>query len=543
MKPREKVVGVLMVMILIASCEHKKQKKASPTGFSDQLFTEQLQTMLKPADTAKIIGFMSVQAAVRLTYQLDGYEPIWVKINFKPTEASGKLLDEIEDLRWDGLDPERYNLTAIRKLKIKLDTNKTNSVKDAIVFDTMLTHSYLAASKDLLLGLVQPGNADSLWFHTNDTLWSVSQILADTSGKYHSLNDYRSELPTYSLLRNEYKHYYELIKDTLLNKSIAKLDGVKNPDSVMMATIYSIIKTELPWVTPVPNDSESEEYQMLTAYQGYAGVKQTGKPDSSTLASLRIPADSFLKKISANMERIRWMQKEFGKLYLIVDVPLMELFLKRDGANAVHMRVVVGRRERQTPSLNANMANVVINPSWGVPPTILKKDVLPGLVKSGKKYLSRKGLKAYDNDGNAVDPSFINAHNYRRYTYKQAPGDDNSLGYVKFNFPNHWDVYMHDTPHRGDFVKRDRFLSSGCVRVQRPKEMAVYILSELEKMTFTMGKLDSMIRTHKTRWEILKNKIPVHIAYLTAFEDTTGTHIQFVRDIYHRDGKLISLLN
>ncbi len=243
------------------------------------------------------------------------------------------------------------------------------------------------------------------------------------------------------------------------------------------------------------------------------------------------------------MERIRWMQKEFGKLYLIVDVPLMELFLKRDGANAVHMRVVVGRRERQTPSLNANMANVVINPSWGVPPTILKKDVLPGLVKSGKKYLSRKGLKAYDNDGNAVDPSFINAHNYRRYTYKQAPGDDNSLGYVKFNFPNHWDVYMHDTPHRGDFVKRDRFLSSGCVRVQRPKEMAVYILSELEKMTFTMGKLDSMIRTHKTRWEILKNKIPVHIAYLTAFEDTTGTHIQFVRDIYHRDGKLISLLN
>jgi murein L,D-transpeptidase YcbB/YkuD len=208
----------------------------------------------------------------------------------------------------------------------------------------------------------------------------------------------------------------------------------------------------------------------------------------------------------------------------------------------MHMRVIVGKPERQTPSLFAIMANVVINPPWGVPPTILKNDVLPGLEKSGKTYMAKKGLKVYDKEGKRVKVSIINAHNYKSYTYKQDPGDDNSLGYVKFNLPNPWDIYLHDTPHRGDFVKRYRALSSGCIRLQQPQEMAIYILSQIEKRNYTPGKLDSVIETHKTKWEILKTKIPVHITYLTAFEDTTGMHIQFTKDIYDRDDKLISLL-
>ena len=312
----------------------------------------------------------------------------------------------------------------------------------------------------------------------------------------------------------------------------------------MTEQIISVIKAEIPWIEPTDNDTISQQKQYVMAYQNYCGIRITGKLDSTTFASLATSPEVFIKKIKANMERIRWMQRQFGDLYLIVDVPEMELFLRRDGLNALHMRVVVGKPERQTPSLFATMANIVINPSWGVPPTILKKDVLPGLRKSGRKYMRKKGLKVYDSDGDVVDPSFINESNYRRYTYKQAPGDDNSLGYVKFNLPNPWDIYLHDTPHRDDFGKHDRFLSSGCIRVQYPQEMAIYILADLEqKKNYTPGRLDSIIATHKTKWEILKTRIPVHIAYLTAYADTTGKHVQFMRDIYHRDEKLISLLN
>ena len=495
-----------------------------------------------PVDTTNKKIAKSLTADVWRTYVAGGYIPIWFREDYTPNDASGKLVEELEDLQMDGINPERYNLGAIRKLKQKLDTTKHNSLRDVITLDTMLTRSYLYASKDLLMGEIAPRKADSLWFHVNDSAWDAPQMLATAKGMYQSLDGFRSRVPTYTLLRDEYRRYYKLAGDTGLNKAIAAIHYQKKPDSLQLDNINLVIKTELPWVETKANDSVTEMTQMITAYQNYCNIKPTGKLDSITALHLAVHPAQYLEILAANMERVRWMQKQFGDLYLVVDVPLMELFLRKDGANAMHMRVVVGKPERQTPSLFATMANVVINPQWGVPPTILKKDVVPGFEKSGKKYLATKGLRAYDKKGKLVQTSLLNVHNLRQYSYKQAPGDDNSLGYVKFNLPNPWDIYLHDTPHRLDFGKRDRFLSSGCIRLQQPREMAIYILSELEKKRYTEDRLDSMIETHKTRWELLKTKIPVHIAYLTAFEDTTGKHIQFTRDIYHRDDKLISLL-
>jgi murein L,D-transpeptidase YcbB/YkuD len=536
-------LSLLVIIAVTNNACRQRHKKPSPSGFVDETFTNALQGMLKPVDTAVRKKIPNVGEAVRLTYQTDEYQPIWVKVNYKPTAAAGKLLEELEELRWDGLDPEKYQLAALKLLKTKLDTTKKNDVADAIKFDTGLTHSYLAAARDLLVGVIVPKKVDSLWYHVNDSVWNAPQLLADPKGAYTSLDSFRSKMPTYQLLREEYKRYTALQRDSAFGTALGNLEPGKHQDSAMLRNIHLLITSELPWVTTVPNDTVSEQKQLLTAYQMYKGIQVTGKLDSNTLAHLATPIDTFRNKLRANMERVRWMQRQFGDLYLVVDVPLAELYLRKNGVNVMHMRVVVGKPERQTPSLFATMANVVINPAWGVPPTILKQDVIPGLQKSGKKYLIKKGLKAYDKEGNPVAASALNAKNYKKFTYKQAPGDDNSLGYVKFNLPNPWDIYLHDTPHRDDFGKRLRTLSSGCIRLQRPLDMAVYILGDLEKRNFTAGKLDTIISTHKTRWEVLKNKIPVHIAYLTAFDDSTGKHIQFARDVYHRDDKLILSLN
>ena len=533
---------VIVFLSFLFSCGHI-HKVPSPSGVSDETFTAKLKSFLKPVDTNQKKHIGTVYENVRYTYQLDEYQPIWIKENYSSNDAATKLISELEDMRWDGIDPERYNLSAIKKLKAKLDSSKHNSLGDAIIFDTSLTHSYLAAGRDLLIGEIVPKKADSLWFHVNDSSWNAPRLLVDSKDKYPTLDDFRSFVPTYTLLRNEYKRYYDLAADTSFTNAIAAIQLERRPDPAMIENINAIIRTELPWLQTAPNDTMSEQLQLITTYQTYFGMPVTGKLDSNTLAHLVVPPATILKKLAANMERIRWMQQEFGSLYLVVDVPLMELFLRKEGVNVMHMRVVVGKPERQTPSLFATMANVVINPPWGVPPTILKNDVLPGIQKSGKKYMTQKGIKAYDKQGNEVKVSRINARNYRQYTYKQDPGDDNSLGYVKFNLPNPWDIYLHDTPHRGDFGKRYRALSSGCIRLQDPQDMALYILSQIEKKYYTQGKLDTLIETHKTRWEILKTKIPVHITYLTAFEDTTGMHVQFTRDIYQRDDKLISLLN
>lgn len=531
---------LLLVTLLYACGRHK----AGPSGFADDNFGDKLSSVLPPPDSVTPGKVQGVNDALRQVYQADEYQPIWIKENYSSNAAAEKLIAELEEMRWDGIDPDTYKLDYIRNLKTKLDTTKKNSVTDAIAFDTSLTRCYLTASRFLLLGAVKPRKADSLWYHVNDTVWMATDELLNSGGAYPSLDKYRSQLPTYQLLRNEYRRYYTLQSDSSYLNAKFNVQQTGQNDSITRLSAHYIIQAELPWLEIVPNDTISNAAQLILAYQHYKSLRLTRRLDSTTIADLATSPDTYMKRLSANMERIRWMQRETGETYIVVNVPLMELYFRKEGANVMHKRVIVGKKARQTPSLFANMTNVVINPPWGVPPTILKNDVLPGIQKSGRQYLAKKGLKVYDHDGKAVNVSNITAKNYRRYTYKQAPGVDNSLGYVKFNMPNKWDIYLHDTPHREDFPKRDRALSSGCVRVHEPQEMALYILNVLEdRKIYTQGRLDTMISTHKTKWEGLKHKIPVFITYLTAFEDSTGTHVLFPTDIYNRDEKLMALMN
>lgn len=538
------VVSVIFVVI-ISSC-NRRGTKPGPSGFVDESFSEQLSTVLSPVDTESVGSkSWSLSQDLRLVYQMDEYQPIWVRENYSSNDAADRLITELEDMQWDGANIDNYNLNRIKDLKIKLDTTKKNVVADAIAFDTALTNCYLSAARFLLYGEVLPRKVDSLWHHKNDTTWNAPDLLVyGDDGGYPSLSDFRSQLPAYELLRTAYRHYTSLQTDSSYLNAVFNLQQPEQSDSVLWLSISYVIQTEQPWLDVTPNDSMSVRTQLIRAFQTFKSLRVTGKLDSTTMAELATQPDVSAKRIRANMERIRWMQRTTGDTYIVVNIPFMELYFRKEGQLVMNKRVVVGKKTRQTPSLFANMTNIVINPPWGVPPTILKNDVLPGIQRSGNQYLAKKGLKVYDSKGKQVNVNSINSKNYKRYTYRQAPGNDNSLGYVKFNMPNKWDIYLHDTPHREDFEKRDRALSSGCVRVHNPQEMALYILSGLEEKTkYTQGRLDTIIKTHKTRSESLSNKIPVFITYLTVFEDTSGNHIRFGRDIYGRDEKLLAAMN
>jgi murein L,D-transpeptidase YcbB/YkuD len=537
-----RLVPLFLLIALLFSCKGR-HSRPGPSGFADDEFAETLSAVLPAPDTFRVKpGTNIVHEDLRLVYLLDDYQPVWVKENYSSNKAAAKLIQELEDLQWDGASPDVYDMSAIKMLQEKLDTTKKNTVADAIKFDTSLTRRYLAAAKFLLFGEISPRRADSLWYIANDSEWHAPHMLVQSEGDYPSLEDFRSQWPTYRLLRKTYKHYYELAADSSYVNAIYNMQPGQD-DSVLYASMYYIIEKELPWLEIIPNDTISEKQQYIMAYQQYKSLRVTGTIDSTTMAHLGTMPEENMKRIRANMERFRWMKRTPADTMILVNVPLMELFFRASGEELMRKRVVVGKPARQTPSLQANMTNIIINPSWGVPPTILKNDVLPGIQKSGNQYLAKKGLKVYDREGKAVSVSTINAKNYRRYNYKQAPGHDNSLGYVKFNMPNKWDIYLHDTPHREDFGKRDRALSSGCVRVHMPMELAEFILTNFEnKKQYTAGRLDTMTRTRKTRWEGVKSKIPVCIAYITAFEDTSGTHIRFARDIYQRDNKLMAMM-
>jgi murein L,D-transpeptidase YcbB/YkuD len=551
------VLFALMVTLLcVSSCRSKRTRTASAKAsnkhivvkdvkFDENDIADKIESLFSDIavdDSIWAKGTVyNIHTVMQKAYAEEDYLPIWLTEN-GDTSYVVSLLDDLSSLKYDGLKAERYHVKELQQLLQQYGTSKSISTEAVIHLDTLCTRSYLQASRDLLLGAILPVSADSLWFHANDSVWKAYKSLA-ALGKaetdYPSLDSFRSKIVTYKLLRDAMMRYDKLSVDSqylYAKQKLAKGFATDSTKDVIMAA-------ELPW--QVVNDSvnTTTHSDFITAYQYYIGAKNYSKKDSMMRSYWSYPIDTLAGKLALNMERLRWIQQNLEPMYVLVNVPLMELFFRVNGYDSMHMEVVVGKTIRQTPSLNARMANVVLNPTWGVPPTIMKKDVMPGIAKSGKAYLRKKGLKVYDFKGNVVDASVVNSNNYKRYVFRQDAGDDNSLGYVKFNLPNKWDIYLHDTPHREDFGKKDRFQSSGCIRVQKPKEMAEFILATLEGKRYTRERIDSVIETHKTRYEVLKNRIPVHVVYLTAFEDTTKTRFHFIYDMYKRDGKLKAALS
>lgn len=250
--------------------------------------------------------------------------------------------------------------------------------------------------------------------------------------------------------------------------------------------------------------------------------------------------DSLLRAIDVNLERLRWLPQKLAATNITVIIPQMEMQLTDNNKEVMNMKVVLGRADRETPSLNAPIKTVVFNPSWGVPPGIMKKDVIPGMLSKGEAYLDKKGLKIYDRAGNEVSASQVNEENYKSYVFLQPPSERNALGQVKFDMPNPWNIYLHDTPSKDDFEKDDRTKSSGCVRLHYPLQLAEYLLMEMNDKEYDRERIDSLTATNDTKYVKLKYPLQVHIVYLTVTED--GNNITYLEDIYSKDAKVYSLM-
>ncbi|RYZ31697.1 MAG: hypothetical protein EOP49_38595, partial [Sphingobacteriales bacterium] len=431
-----------------------------------------------------------------------------------------------------GLEPGNYHTGYIQQVLTQIEAGKNCPLDSVLKWDQAFTRAWLQASKDLLLGTKEIRKGDSLWFARNDSEFNGARFLVTTlkaGTDFPSFDGFRPDIKEYAKMKEAVKLWADLKKDTsymMLKRNIR----LGQADS----TLQAVIARELQHVHPSENDTLRGISSWLATYQYYHQLRVSGKHDSATFAALQQMPEDYIHSLQMNMDRLRALPLKAGAEHVWVNIPLMEVNYYRDNEVKFHGKVVVGKKSRQTPSLWAPMANVVFNPPWGVPPTILRNDIGPGVGRSGSAYLSRKGLRAYDSKGNDVTGS-VNGSNYRRYSYRQPPGAHNSLGEVKFNLPNKWDIYLHDTPHRENFSNRVRALSSGCVRVQNPKMLAEAIL---EDRNYTPEKIDSIIQTRRTRFEQLKRDLPVYIVYVTVASDSTGTQLRYLDDVYGRDKKL-----
>lgn len=531
------------IVCILQSC-HSGDKQSSISelfnnGFVDvDAFKESIQHKLpginvSDSDCRKLL-LSDTNGALNASYayKLNGYEPLWIDASGLKSFTS-QMIEQLKALNEDGLDTGKYAIGTLQHDIMQLQSKTSPPLDSIVAWDKAFTTTWLMAAKDLLLGAINIRTGDSLWFASNDTVFSGAAILVNTIKNQKivpSLDSFRTNAKLYAQMKAALKLWKELKYDAAYVSSKSELQPGQS-DSI----VQWIIGKELRNVTFTPNDSVKVFRQWIQTYQYYHQLNTTGKLDSSTLASLKQMPDDYIATLRLNMDRLRALPRNVEGEYVWVAIPLMEVNYYKEDQVQFHSKVVVGKPSRQTPSLWANMSNVVFNPPWGVPPTILKNDVGPGVGRSGVAYLAKKGLRAYNAKGKDVT-SLVNGSNYKKYSYRQPPGADNSLGEVKFNLPNRWNIYLHDTPHRDNFSHSYRALSSGCVRVQNPKLLAETILNN-EK--FTADKIDTIIATRKTKSERLNRSLPVYIIYATIAQDSTGNELRYLKDIYGRDKKML----
>src|SRR5690606_16219745 len=233
-----------------------------------------------------------------------------------------------------------------------------------------------------------------------------------------------------------------------------------------------------------------------------------------------------------------WIFRDLEERYVVANIARFQVTLVENGAPVWTTRAVVGRPYRQTPSFRAQMTYLVLNPTWTVPPGILRSDLLPEL-RRDPAALGRRNMVVLDTSGNVLDPAAVdwNAPQFP-YMLRQAPGPDNALGRVKFMFPNPHHVYMHDTPAHELFDRVDRTFSSGCIRLENPLELAELLLAETGR--WDRSALDAVLEAGEPRTITLPRALTVLLIYATAVPEEDELHL--LPDVYGRDARVLRAL-
>lgn len=287
---------------------------------------------------------------------------------------------------------------------------------------------------------------------------------------------------------------------------------------------------------------DEELKQAVMIFQARHSLDDDGIVGRQTLEALNVPVQQRIDQLKVSLERLRWVNQEAADTLVAVNIAGFRVFYYENGQLAWSTRAMVGKHYRQTPVFRGDMAYLEFNPTWTIPPGILRNDTLPA-IKKDPNYLASKNIRVIDRAGKTVDPSTVDWSQYSRgipYTLRQDPGPNNSLGTVKFIFPNEHFVFLHDTPHRELFAQSQRAFSSGCIRVQDPLKLAELLLDDAQK--YPRSALEDIVASRKTQRINLSPKIPVVILYLTASVDSDG-RVRFYKDIYQRDQKVLDAFN
>ncbi len=269
-------------------------------------------------------------------------------------------------------------------------------------------------------------------------------------------------------------------------------------------------------------------------FQVRHGLSADGRPGKLTFDALNVPPDQRLSQLKTNLARLRAFDTKSAQRFVVCNIPAAQLEAIENGTVMSRHIAVVGKPDRPSPDINSRIVEINFNPYWTVPVSIVRKDLIPKM-QAEPDYLTKNKIRILDPKNNELPPAQINwfSEEAVNYKFKQDPGDLNSLGSIRINFPSPHGVYMHDTPYKNLFGEDVRFHSSGCMRIQNVRDLVSWMLSETSG--WSRIEIDEVIKSGERKDAKLKTPVPLHWIYVTAWSTADGV-VQFRDDIYNRDG-------
>ncbi|MBV7478302.1 murein L,D-transpeptidase [Pseudomonas sp. PDM31] len=509
-------------------------------GQAIQATLEPLRSAFPPVLTSRRHQRLDVSRVVLDFYMHRNYRAAWTDDG-----DVAQLLRSLDDTRIDGLSPADFRVTELAQAHESLVAAMPSTAQRAM-FDMAATRTFITALLQLRRGKVDPSRLDIHWNYDPagiDPREDMNNLFAalDAHDVARAFADASPQQAIYKNLRDGLAQLRK-VRDAGGWPKVSEGQSLKpGMDGVAVAQLRARLVAG-GYLAPNQVKKAGYDDKVIAAvkrYQTEQYLGADGVAGATTLAALNVPVEARIDQVRVNMERARWLLYKLQGTFVIVDIAGYKVAMYRDGLPIWRSRVQVGKPVRSTPVFQAEITYITFNPTWTVPPTILKQDVIPK-IQNDPGYLAANRIRVIDREGNVLNPSSVDWSNPRGISLRQDAGPDSSLGQVVIRFPNDYAIYLHDTPHRELFSKTVRATSSGCIRVENPLQLVELLFND--PVRWNSEGIQKQLANGRTENIRLPVKVPVLLAYWTVDLSNEG-RVTFKPDIYDYDARVLKGLN
>lgn len=526
---RSRPIPFILIALAAVACDDRQESYVP--GAIDEVLSVPAAD-LQPAIAARLDSAAPTWvsddrwARVKAVYGRFDRAPLWLEEGGVKDRARA-LLGAIEEAPSHALSTEAYPIGLLRRVVNDTNLTESSTAGELAEADVLLTAAYVAYASDMLAGQVDPRTISQAWYISRRPT-EIDSALAASLQSISMTQSLAAMVPrdsAYAVLRAEYARYRS-IADSGGWPLVAGGSAIRPGRSADPARIGALrLRLQIEGFLPSLPDSaqlgaayDTDLADAVRRYQARHGLDTTGVAGLETVRALNVTAADRSHQIASNMERFRWLPRALGSRYVVVNVPAFRLEAYDSGRKVLEMKVAVGAEYdgRATPVFSDSIEYVVFHPFWNVPSSIAQRELWPK-IRSDPSFAGRNGYEIYVENG------------ARRI--RQRPGETNALGHVKFMFPNSFNIYLHDTPDKSVFLRENRAVSAGCIRLERPDLFGQFVLGwSLDRVR------QNMQRPPDNRTVTLEQGLAVYIVYFTVY--VRDGQIAFAEDLYRRDAAL-----